>query len=269
MKIGFGSDIHLEFGGRDFDLPDADVLVLAGDIMVIDDLRDAFEFMGNSLHGRKFLRDVSAKYKHVIYVPGNHEFYGGNISTSSKVMWDFLISEGIDNIHFSSMSSFHIDDVSFIFSTLWTDINKANPVVIASGMMNDYRQIMINDVILPSGGRYLTPYDTMRIHDEHVNHIKDELLHTENKVVMVSHHAPNMLSCDDDTYPQNIIDYFYCATDMDDVILDNPKIRYWIHGHLHTRKQYEIGSTIVVSNCRGYTNHEKMADTFKIKVFEV
>lgn len=43
---------------------------------------------------------------------------------------------------------------------------------------------------------------------------------------------------------------------LDDFILDNPRIKLWIHGHTHTKFDYMVGDyTRVVCNPRGYTGH--------------
>ena len=267
MKIAVGSDLHLEFMGMDFELPDADVLILAGDILVIDDLRDVFDFSKNSFDARTFLRDISFKYKNVIYVPGNHEYYGGVFGTTKDKIVSFLKSENITNIEFSEYGSTIIDDVKFVYATLWTDINRGNPILLSMGssIMNDYNQIMTTDLDVESGGRYLQPKDTVNKHFQHKEFIEKEVVGFD-KVVVITHHSPSLLSSD---RRHSNSDYFYCCTDMDLVILDNPQINYWIHGHLHNRVNYKIGETTVISNCRGYSPHEKMASSFKIEVIEV
>lgn len=267
MKIGVASDLHLEFGGRDFELPEADVLVLAGDILLINDIRDAWDFTVKGINARNFLREVSVAYKNVIYIPGNHENYSGNLDTSAQKVTDYLASEGITNIAFGEKGSIRIDDVTFIYATLWTDLNRSNPMVMASGSLADYDEIMVM-ADTKSGGRYFRPHDSVRIHTTHRNFITDKLRDGDEKVVVVTHHAPNLMSSEEDK--PTITDYYYCCTDMDSIILDNPKIKYWIHGHLHTRKTYNIGETTVVSNCRGYVGHEHDAvKSFKIKILEI
>lgn len=269
MKIAYGSDFHLEFGGRNFEFPEADVLVLAGDIMVFDDLTDGLEFSQGGHDSREFLLEASAAYKHVIYIPGNHEFYGGNLDTSREKLNTFLRREGITNIIYSQNGCVVIDDVTFIFATLWTDLNRGNPLVVASNNMSDYRQIMLMDDNLPSGGRYIIPQDTIDLHAYHKVFIERKLgVASTEKVVVVTHHAPNMMSHEEGMSVSNQ-DYYYCCTDMDSIILDNPQIKLWIHGHLHTRKSYNIGDTLITSNCRGYIGHEEMANKYQLEVITV
>lgn len=268
MKIAYCSDLHLEFGGRDFEFPEADVIILAGDILLIDDIRDAWDFTIKGINARNFLREVSVAYKNVIFIPGNHEFYSGNIDTSCKKMTDYLMSEGIKNVTFGPKISVHIAGVSFICATLWTDLKRSDPLVMSASNMSDYDDIMVLDNDTRSGGRYLRPKDTVAIHNDHKRFIADSLLYASDRVVIVTHHAPNLLSSEEEK--PTLSDYYYCCTDMDDLILDNPSIKYWVHGHLHTRKTYNVGDTVVISNCRGYFGHEHSAvKSFKIKVVEI
>ena len=75
MKMRFMSDLHLEFGP--FEIPtlddDADtVLVLAGDVAPAK--RPALY--------KDFIRDAVSRFKHVIWIQGNHEHYGGSFQRS-------------------------------------------------------------------------------------------------------------------------------------------------------------------------------------------
>lgn len=265
MKIAFCGDLHLEFGGRDFDLPDADVLLLAGDICVIEHLSDEYTFDRQGQQTAQFFMDVSAKYKRVIWIPGNHELYGGVMGDpSTKIVTEFFARYFITNIEYTSCDKIIIDDVTIVAATLWTDFNRGDPSVMyhIQYSMNDYHQIMIDrDGI----GGYITPMDIYYTHENHRNFIKSSLNY--DKVIVMSHHAPNLLSAGGNR-PSNL-DYGYCCTDVDDMILDNPQIKYWVCGHTHTRREYKIGETTVLSNCRGYKNYEKDAETFEIKVIEV
>jgi hypothetical protein len=56
---------------------------------------------------------------------------------------------------------------------------------------------------------------------------------------------------------------------LDDFIAVRPQIKLWIHGHTHHNFDYEIGSTRVVCNPRGYIDYESIADNFKLQYVEV
>jgi len=41
-------------------------------------------------------------------------------------------------------------------------------------------------------------------------------------------------------------------SDLSNIMLDNPQIKLWTHGHTHNCFDYVIGETRVVCNPRGY-----------------
>ena len=265
-KFAYCSDIHLEMGSRDFDLPEADVLLLGGDICVGDDLNDSFTSMG--LNQRQFFKDVSAKYKQVIYIPGNHEHYSGCIDNTVGVINDFLREENLRNIICNDYGSYTVDSIKIVYATMWTDLNKGNPLVINSiqSSMNDYIKIMIGDSKIGSGVRYITPMDIMHTHATHRDHIAKEVSNTDGKVVVLTHHAP-LLNLTGGRGNNQGMDYGYGCTDMEGIIYEND-ISHWIFGHCHTRSSTEIDGTKFLSNCRGYRGFEETA-SFTIKTFDV
>jgi Icc-related predicted phosphoesterase len=261
-KIAYCSDLHLEFGRLECELPDADILLLAGDIYV----NDFFNKYDSTDGVIDFFTKISKKYKHIIYTPGNHEYYDSSIFTLDCDYFDFLNSLG--NIHYSDNSVICIDDVLIIFSTMWTDMNRSNPVVLNSCKhgMSDYRKILYSKT-------YFTPEDSVTLHELHRGSLidnlyasaKNRLNHSiKNKIVVMTHHAPSMAS----THCKNNLDYAYGSTDLDDIIIDSD-IQYWIHGHTHSNSDYMVGNTRVLSNCRGYVGYEKEAYNFEIKVIDV
>ena len=52
------------------------------------------------------------------------------------------------------------------------------------------------------------------------------------------------------------------ASDLSDLILDNPQIKFWTHGHIHTQFDYMIGTTRILCNPRGYAGYERRAQEF-------
>ena len=113
MKISYASDLHFEFQQiRIYRLveeisQDTDVLILAGDIQVFDYIISDLEYISNALP------DV-----HILYVAGNHEFYGEKITdveTSLKVAF-----ENHPKIHYLEKSTFELNGVIFLGTTLWT-----------------------------------------------------------------------------------------------------------------------------------------------------
>ena len=47
------------------------------------------------------------------------------------------------------------------------------------------------------------------------------------------------------------------VSDLSNLILDNPQIKYWLHGHTHQQVDYMVGETRVMCNARGYAGYEE------------
>jgi predicted phosphodiesterase len=267
MKIKIVSDLHLEFA--DLMLPNnegADVLVLSGDIMIAEDLHDHPHFDFNPYsHGafaelgrkqqrvatfRDFLKRCAFQYPHVVYVAGNHEFYNGKFYKGIQYLRDECAK--YPNVYFLEKDTKIIDDIVFVGGTLWTDMNKHDPLTLHAvrDMMNDFRLIK-ND---QKGFTPLKPADTVIRHREtlqYIKHIVSE--HKDKTCVVVGHHSPSFQSC----HPQYANNYLMNGayhSDLSEFIIDHPQIKLWTHGHTHHPFDYVIGETRVVCNPRGYEN---------------
>lgn len=273
MKIAVCSDVHLEFGELDLHNEDgADVLILSGDILIakhlkIEDDNEYKNLISYRDSYRSFMKDCSERFKNVIYVAGNHEFYGGGFYNTL----DILRSEcaKYSNVHFLENASLEIDDVTFIGCSLWTDMNKEDPLTMLEvpEMMNDYSSIR-NDLI--GNGAMITSRDVVERHKGSLAFIKEALglLPANKKVVVVTHHAPSKKSTHPRYVTSTIVNGAY-SSELSEFILDNDKICLWTHGHTHAPFSYEIGKTRVVCNPRGYMYHEDLADIFKLKYVNV
>ena len=104
MRIRVLSDLHLEF--KDWNPPkvDADVIVLAGDIHV-------------GVKGIAWARQSFPSIP-IVYVPGNHEFYGEHVHDMTQE----LVTEGRRlGVEVLVGRSIVIGGVRFLGATLWTD----------------------------------------------------------------------------------------------------------------------------------------------------
>jgi len=252
MKIQVVSDLHLEFADINIkNAGDTDVLILSGDIMVASKVHKPESDYGKRF--RDFLKRVSFQFPHIVYVAGNHEFY------SSGRWFDGLdqLREACEphaNIYFLERDTRSIGDVIFTGGTLWTDLNKADPITMHAvrDMMNDYRSTL-ND---KDGFRHLKPSDTVERHRltlEYIKVIAD--VNKDKKVVVVGHHSPSFQSCHEMYKSDYIMNGAY-HSDLSEFILDRPQIKLWTHGHTHHCFDYMIGETRVVCNPRGYDGYE-------------
>lgn len=260
-KFAYCSDLHLDFGSLVIDNTEgADCLILAGDIIEFSQLVPKSDLSYNYVD--EFFKNISDQFKQVIWVPGNHEYYGGSIWQGPRIATRYLEKNGFGNIKVVDNGVVYVNDIPVIGTTLWTDLGNANPVVMEAvgRSMNDYVHINTKrgdiDVVL-------RPIDTYNMHMAAIQFLDEAI--TDVPCIVVSHHAPSF-ACSD--YPPSMLDHAYMS-ELGDFILDRPSINYWIYGHTHSRIEFDLGETKVMSNCRGYAKYEKMAKTFELKYFEI
>jgi Icc-related predicted phosphoesterase len=237
MKLYILSDVHLEF--EKFDPPevDTDVVILAGDIHVKD----------------KGLHWALEKFTEipVIYVLGNHEYYGAALPN----ILEKLKKQALEtNVHVLENESVKIGGVTFLCCTLWTDFSLFGDFRVAglkaTQFMADYRQIRLSPTY-----KRLRPVDTMRIHERSMFWLKEEIQKNRSeKLVIVTHHAPSMLSVPEQ-YRDDILSAAF-ASNLDELVADSGA-ELWVHGHMHIRKDYMIGNTRVICNPKGYPDEAK------------
>ena len=275
MKIAVASDLHLEFGLIELkNTENADVLVLAGDIVIADDFDrnipdDPNQILGSrqfsAVKYRKFIEQVSLEFPHVVVIAGNHEFYHGKWYKTLKILADEYGK--YENVHFLENSRWTYNDVTFIGATLWTNLNNGDPLTMQmiKSDMNDYHYI-VND---REEYTKLKPRHTVGRHHISIRYFESVIEdNPDQKFFIVSHHAPTFTSVHPYYKDDHTMNGAYCS-DLSEFILDYPQIKVWAHGHIHHPWDYMVGETRIVCNPRGYMGHEKLADNFQLKYVEV
>jgi Icc-related predicted phosphoesterase len=261
MKINLVSDLHLEFG--DCVLPGGDVLVLAGDIFLARDFKNETT---RTAQYRRFIDKELSKYAKVIYVLGNHEHYHHKYLDT----YDVLQVAMPDNVFMLENSMIEIEDVLFYGATLWSDFLKGDHFVMnfASQYMNDFRVIKNYSTVPYTTGKF-TPHTALQVHKHSVNLLRGALstCTPDAKVVVVTHHAPTFASVSQEFAGDHLNGAY--ASDLSNLILDNPVIKAWCHGHMHSTSDYMVGSTRVMANPRGYVGHSVNSDFDPSFSFEV
>lgn len=232
MKLHILSDLHIEFESFNPTFIDTDIIILAGDIHV----------------GKKGVEWALTNFpdKPVIYILGNHEYYG---KAFPKHINDLKQLAHGTNIHLLENDSFVLDGVKFIGCTFWTDFKLFGDPRIAgyqaTQTMNDYRKIRVSPQY-----RKLRSLDTTFIHSKSLRWLEEELKNSkDSKVVVITHHAPSKRSLPGSDQ-DDILSAAY-ASHLDRFVEDSCAV-LWIHGHIHTQQDYLIGSTRVICNPRGY-----------------
>jgi hypothetical protein len=180
----------------------------------------------------------------VIYVPGNHEFYGCDIDRTVEKARQAAAGT---NVRILQNDSVEIDGVLFVGATLWTDFallgNPDHAMQIAGYRMNDYYRIRKR--------RYemrLRPTDTLARHLETREFIARTTREARiGRTVVVSHHGCVKEATKAGTESE-IISAAYTSDCQG--LLEN--VDLWIYGHTHERRDFTIGRTRIISNAKGY-----------------
>ena len=231
MKILILSDLHLEFANLQPPAAAVDVVILAGDIWK----------KNNGIYwARSTWPDTE-----IIYVAGNHEFYGGDRSDVLRQLRDAADETGV---HFLDNDEIVINGVRFLGATLWTDFllfgHARHHDAKMAGMagLNDFRMIHEDGVVF-------TPTDAIALCNTSIRWLKSKLHDEqfEGKTVVITHHLPSMKSVAE-RYKQDMLSACF-ASNLDELLGHSD---LWIHGHTHDSFDYNIGKTRVVCNPRGY-----------------
>ncbi len=269
MRLHLLSDLHFEFQRWrkiwDINRVDADVHVLAGDI-------------GVGLAGIEWA--LRTFRKPVIYVMGNHEYYG------QRPMLDLLRQARKKtfntHVHVLENDSVVIGGTRFLGCTLWTDFalfgieRQSEMMAIATDAMGDYSNIRLRRKGIRSDtcsiradgtrerfGDFLTAEVSLQLHRESRKFLEDQLslgpdpktmAGSWKKTVVVTHHAPwsRSLCSKKEMLP---IDAAY-ASHLDNLL---SSADLWLHGHVHVAREDYAGDVPfrirVATNCRGYTDY--------------
>lgn len=236
MKLHVLSDLHLDRAPyRPMDVHplqvEADVVVIPGDIT--DGMRNV-----------DWLQSAFAD-KPVVFVPGNHEYYGRNYVEHLETLRKAAAGT---NIHLLSEDSVTIGDVRFLGSTLWTDFQYGGPGwepiarMRAKTHHNDFKFIRYTK------DEPFTPERFIELHERAVQWLRFMLRRPfEGKTVVVTHHG-----CSERSVAARWLNDVLTGTFVSN--LDN-LLGYsdlWIHGHTHHSVDYMAGDTRVVTNPRGH-----------------
>lgn len=231
MKLQIYSDLHREFARFEPALSDADVVILAGDI----DIKS---------RGVAWANDVFQCP--VIYVCGNHEYYGGHIDHTLRKMKEAAAS----HVHVLENEVLVLDQTRFLVTTAWTDYSSTGDVVASKRAawecMNDFAVIRADE-----GYRRLSPDDLIAKSKAAYAWLTQELEKPfDGKTVVVTHHAP-ALDHVGDKHPENLIAAY--ANDWPELL---HKADLWIYGHTHLAASFIKNGCRVVSNPRGYPGQD-------------
>ena len=230
VKFQIMSDLHIEYLDDNVDPfsfiePEADILILAGDIGRIYKYEQLYNFINK----------LSTKFKYIIYVLGNHEYYysGENKKKYMNELFDDVkkMEKEIKNLYILDKACIKIEDICIIGCTLWSYVKYIPSFIVRIHDINTYK------------------YN--KKHEEDLLYIKKMINYCKKnnlKCVIVTHHPPTFDVCPykrDDKYKDlygNNLDY----------LLDKEYVNTWICGHVHNNFDYlTTKGTHLLSNQKG------------------
>ena len=237
MRIQVLSDLHLEFHNPIPPLVEGvDVIVCAGDLAPLQ-------------VGALFYAAKEWAAAHILYVPGNHEYYNTDIEPARRMLAKQCRMLGITLLDPSATT---IDGIRFIGATLWTDFRvegldreAAAHAAVGEGMSDFTGAIQ-------HGRRRYTTFESARRHQQERACIEAELAAASKRAettVVITHHAPTARSIALHFKGHSLNAAF--ASNLEDII-ERYQPALWIHGHMHDAVDLQIGRTRVLCNPAGY-----------------
>ena len=257
MRLWLMSDVHLELT-KGWDLPppaqrpDFDVFVMAGDLVP------------RMERGVRWLAERVDKP--VVYVPGNHEFYG---TDEARTVEKAMQAAAGTNVHVLQNRSVTLEDragsVTFAGATTWSDFqlhgDQRRAMVVAADRMNDFRKIRTDGY-----RRRFRPSDALLRHQQSLAFLEAEMRKPRGegqRLVAVTHHSPVRAwrrSGEDDSLEPAF------RSDLTWLMRPQPAeegkgalrpAELWCFGHTHESYDARVGDTgvagtRVVANCKGY-----------------
>ena len=250
MKIGFKSDIHLDFWVGDttninkienfikkiLSPKEMDVLIIAGDL-------GHYNYQ-NSL----FLKSLKKYAKKILITFGNHDLYLVSKKQKEKYKTSFnrlnefleMISE-IDDVYFLDGEVIEIDGIRILGAGGWYDFSYGIKHGYSLEFMQKSWENLMNDAkkIIPK----IDPVNFSLLEKEKLR------INIEKADIVFTHVAPLYINCHNDV----IMDSFYTFYGYD-LFADN--IKYWIFGHCHKPFDFYENHIRFLASPLGYPEKE-------------
>lgn len=194
---------------------DADYLLIAGDLCEARYLEPA-------------LFQQWSKFKHIIYIAGNHEFYASpNAHSIMKAM-----EQAVPNLAVLKGGHIELDGIIIAGHTLWHEPQKA---------------LSINDAVYIAG---------------YASFIAKQYLQAQRWLkrladicpdIVLTHHLPSYI-CVAEQFKGSPYNAFFVH---EDALEQAPaSVKYWLHGHTHAQVDFMKDGVHVLANPHGYA-HER------------
>ena len=229
MKIFPISDLHIDHYDKDFfrrfikACPDADICCIAGDIgsnrRLIEPTID------------KFLD----KYQEVIFVLGNHDYYGGSTYDTLNALHKIKKP----GFHWIENRIVEIQGQRFLGGTLWF---KDEPEA------RDPK----NQWVMPDFSQITNASELFNLNDETVEFLWNEIKEGD---YVITHHIPSYQAMAERFRGSRVNCYFY--NDLE-ALIAHMKPAVWHFGHTHDQYDDKCWNTRLICNPLGYSHEPLM-----------
>ncbi|GAB3660686.1 metallophosphoesterase [Ramlibacter alkalitolerans] len=251
------SDLHLEGhpGYRPTPAPEADLLVLAGDV---GSYQRSSKLQDSDFGLARFSPARGAWPVPVLYVPGNHEYDNLDFDATHARLRETCDRLGITWLE---REVHEVDGVRFIGTTLWADFDA---LVLRPGQPEPTVQEALKQrhKAFRAANFYLQKAAALR-HGEMMlaegwreqalvceAWLRDALARPfDGTTVVVTHFAPSLRS-HDPRYGVTPATAGFCNS-LEDLM---EKAQFWLHGHLHCQQDYVERGCRVLANTLGYAS---------------
>lgn len=242
-KIAILSDLHLDVANyTPPSLDDVDLIVLPGDVCEVA-AGSPVEWMKKKL----------PSHVPVIFVPGNHDFYGGRVGNLLNI---WRKQAKFSNIHVLYNDVYDWEGIPVLGSTLWSGLAlNGNPVNQAHLRRTLPMNIADFSCIYQSGGKSWTVGAMLKEHEKCLRFLDKNIPKNSDSLVL-THFAPHKNSLhprfEGDAYSPYFINHLPELVERSSL---------WIHGHTHDFFNYNAGKKPgkgdVVCHPRGYPHEFK------------
>lgn len=219
------------------------------------------------LNSMKYAEENLKNYGHSTHVKNtkNEQIYEMGVTLTGSVGPRIL-----------SNSETEYEGIKILGTTLYTDFtlygeeHKEECMAYAQKYMNDFRYITVIghreykqnkdgswEKLLKKRSnsqiRLFTPQDHAYYFNFSFAFLKEKVLEYKNKpIIIVTHHAPSPY-CISRKYQGNMLNPAF-ASNLNQFIIENPQIRLWCFGHVHSSFDFILGETRLVCEPFGYGN---------------
>jgi len=177
----------------------------------------------------------------------------------SKFNYIKEILEPLDNVHFLDGNIITINNIKIGGCTSWYDGSWYYKV---SGMysnnIEEFWKQSMNDVYrIPS---IKSLYDIWKIESPKIKKVIEQ-----RPDIIITHVCPVSEGIAfSDKFRNNLSSAFYCFDGLE--LIEKYKPKFWVHGHIHDTKKFDIYDTTIVRSPLGYPGENK---NFEVKSFEI